>query len=338
MFRLPFLCLPVLILATAASAQTTQSYDFYICGTITQSDHGESSPEALSGLFRWGEDGNWHLIGPADPTVSAFAVDPTDRDLIYLTALNGLWRSSDGGSSWRISNDWTMTEGRAVAVDPRTPNTVYLALPDGIAVSTDHALTLERREHGLPERGKYTETIQVDRMTAGRVLAGTASGIYLTEDQGHLWSRVLSTERTVNDVQQSPHDPDIWMAVTDSAGAWISHDRGVTWTSIESLPDDEALYSLAFDLTHPDQIVVGSWSYGVWTSKNGGATWDQRNDGLPEPHRVTQVGVNPNTGRLYASVFQDTFYQSDDFGQTWTPGGLKGSKVNNFVIVPGLVH
>ena len=124
MSRLPFLCLPVLILATAVSAQTTPSYDFYICGTITQSDHGESSPEALSGLFRWGEDGSWHLVGPADPTVSAFAVDPTDGNFLYLTALNGLWRSSDGGSSWRICNDWTMTEGRAVAVDPRSSPTL----------------------------------------------------------------------------------------------------------------------------------------------------------------------------------------------------------------------
>jgi len=46
-------------------------------------------------------------------------------------------------------------------------------------------------------------------------------------------------------------------------------------------------------------------------------------------------GVNPNTGRLYASVFQETLYHSDDFGRTWQMDTLAdGSLINRFVSVP----
>ena len=51
-------------------------------------------------------------------------------------------------------------------------------------------------------------------------------------------------------------------------------------------------------------------------------------------HRVMRVGVDPNTGRLYASVFKETLYFSDDFGRSWLPDALEGSVVKKFIIVP----
>ena len=47
-----------------------------------------------------------------------------------------------------------------------------------------------------------------------------------------------------------------------------------------------------------------------------------------------RVGVDPNTGRLYASVFKETLYFSDDFGRSWSPDALEGSVVKKFIIVP----
>jgi hypothetical protein len=46
------------------------------------------------------------------------------------------------------------------------------------------------------------------------------------------------------------------------------------------------------------------------------------------------VGVHPETGRLYASIFEETLYYSDDFGRTWQPDVLEGSLVNCFVSLP----
>jgi photosystem II stability/assembly factor-like uncharacterized protein len=156
-------------------------------------------------------------------------------------------------------------------------------------------------ENGLPARGKYTQAIKVDRTRAGRVLAACEIGIYLTEDGAQNWRQVLPTKETVNDVQQSPHDPKLWLAITQSAGAWISRDGGVTWRTSPACPSDRALYNVTFDVTNPQRFAIGSWAQGVLTSEDGGKTWTDRNAGLPDGHCVWRVGVDPE-GRLYASV------------------------------------
>ncbi len=167
-------------LATAEAA-----YDFFICANINRNYVIGSKIVTTNGLFqRDGETSEWRHFGYNDTTISAVAFDPRDRDVIYTTTLNGIWRSLDGGESWRMMNSWDMTEGRDVAVDPQAPDTVYLALPDGVAVSTDRGMTWTRRENGLPDRGKYTQTLAVDRTVKGRVLAGCEKGIFLTANAG----------------------------------------------------------------------------------------------------------------------------------------------------------
>jgi photosystem II stability/assembly factor-like uncharacterized protein len=158
-------------------------------------------------------------------------------------------------------------------------------------------------------------------------------GIYFTENAGDEWRRVLETKDIVNDIQQSPHDPDHWLATTQSVGALSSRDGGLTWNRIENVPTDHSLYNVTFDMTDPDRLAIGSWGLGVLTSEDGGKTWQDRNTGLPKPQRVWRVGVDPD-GRLYASVHKQTLYYSDDFGRTWQPDTLRGSLVNYFVLLP----
>lgn len=319
------------LLASALSTAAAPAYDFIIIANINRNYIIGSKIVTQNGLYQRDAAGAWQHFGYNDTSLSAVAFDPRDHQIIYTTANNGLWRSLDGGKSWRQTNDWTMTEARDVAVDPNAPDHVFLALPDGVAVSTDRAQTLARRENGLPARGKYTQAIEVDHTRAGRVLAGCTLGIYLTEDAGQHWRQVFAATDQVNDLQQSPHDPRVWLAATQSAGALISRDGGVTWTAFAGVPSAHALYNITFDVTNPQRLALGSWTHGVLVSEDGGATWTGRNAGLPAPHRVWRVGIDP-TGRLYASVFGETLYHSDDFGRTWQPDALTGSLVNQFLL------
>jgi len=330
--KLPVFCLAMIMSAGAAFGSADAEYDFYICANINRNYVIGSKIVTTNGVFQR-TDGGWTHIGYNDTGLTAVAFDPRDRDVIYTSALNGLWRTLDGGKTWRMCNSWDMTEGRDVAVDPNAPDHVYLAITDGIAVSTDRAQTLVRKENGLPERGKYTQAIKVDRTQAGRVLAACEVGIFLTEDGADNWRQVFKTTDTVTDIQQSPHDPKLWLASTQSAGALISRDGGLTWKRIEGVPSDRALYNVTFDPTDSQRFAVGSWAYGVLTTEDGGKTWTDRNAGLPENPRVWRVGVDPS-GRLYASVYQETLYYSDDFGRTWHPDELAGSLVNYFVMLP----
>ena len=321
------------LLASAAFAAPAPTYDFYLCANLNRNYTIGAKVVAHNGVYQRDASGTWKHLGYNDGTITSVAFDPRDRNVIYTSALNGLWRSLDGGQHWRICNEWSMTEARDVALDRNAPDHVYLALPDGIAVSTDRGQTLVRRENGLPARGKYTQVLHIDRTRAGRVFAGCETGIYLTENGAQRWRRVLPTTDTVYDIQQSPHDPRLWLAATHSAGLQRSTDNGNTWVKIATAPSTNPLYNVTFDVTQPQRLALGSWSLGVLTSEDGGQTWVDRNAGLPAPHNVWRVGIDP-TGRLYASVAGQTLFVSTDFGRTWQPDTIAAAQVNKFLLVP----
>ncbi len=321
-------------LAGSLLAAPLPPHDLYVCATISLNYVIGSKLVTQSGLYERNPDGSYRHFGPNFPGIFNVAVDPRDPKVLYAASLNGALCSVDGGNRWRIGTSWDMTEPKDIFVDPNAPDHIYLALPDGIAISPDRGVTWPRRENGLPERGKYTQVVKVDRTTAGRALAGCESGIYLTENAGGHWRRLFATKTTITDLRQSPHDSKLWWATSQSNGALVSRDGGLTWTQVGAVPSAEALYNVAFDGTNPNRLAIGSWTYGVLATEDGGRTWTPRNDGLPGEHCVFRVGIDPDNGRLYAAVFKEAIYVSDDFGRTWKKSGLEGSTVYNFVFVP----
>lgn len=332
------------LLATASALAA--GHDFYICAVTNRNYVVGSTIVTINGVFRHEANGEWGHLGNNDTSIVSLSFDPRDHQVYYVASINGCWRTLDGGANWRCTTSWDMTEAKDVCVDPNASDHVYLALPDGIAVSPDRGTTWPRMENGLPDRGKFTDVITVDRTQAGRVLAGCEAGIFLTDNGAQSWRQVFRATTTVTDVEQSPSDPKLWLAATQNDGALISRDGGLTWRPMAGVPTEKALYNIAFDPTHPGHFAIGSWTYGVLTSEDGGATWVARNDGLPgkkagfrmpsDPgvHCVWRVGVDPDSGRLYASVVGEALYASDDFGRTWKNEGLDGSQVNRFVFLP----
>ncbi|MBI2513141.1 MAG: hypothetical protein HYV96_14280 [Opitutae bacterium] len=326
-------CSALLGLAVGAVA-ASPTHDLYVCAAINNSARVMGSrSESATGIFRRNDDGSFSHLGLNYPLMISLAFDPRDPRRLYVACLSGILRTLDGGETWRLVTGWNETEPKSVAVDPHAPDIVYAGLPDGFIVSHDEGLTWSRAESGLPARGKYTQTIAVDRARAGRVLAGCETGIYLTEDGARSWRRVFATTDTVDDIQQSPHDPQLWLAVTQSAGALCSRDGGATWERIGGIPTEKALYNLAFDATNSQRLAIASWTYGILVSEDGGRTWTERNAGLPDQHRVWRTAIDPDTGRLYAAVHEKALYASDDFGRTWRIAGLEGSVIQSFTFV-----
>src|SRR5690606_25553539 len=93
----------------------------------------------------------WTEIGPKlmNPTsgwnpgvgrVTAIAVEPVNQKLIYVgTPEGGLWKSTDGGSTWSPMFDQINNmQIYAVALDPNNSNIVYVGTNGaGIYKSTD---------------------------------------------------------------------------------------------------------------------------------------------------------------------------------------------------------
>jgi photosystem II stability/assembly factor-like uncharacterized protein len=330
---LALLALAVLPAVTAGCATT--GHDLYLFGAVNiQGRVAGSRDTSLNGMYLRQADGSFRHVGVNYPAMLGGSFDPRDPRVCYVAALSGVLVTRDGGQSWRIGTSWDITEPKGVMVDPNAPDTIYAALPDGIGFSPDRGQTWTRRENGLPARGKYTQVVTVDRTRAGRVLAGCEIGIYLTEDAGQSWRAVHPTKETVNDLQQSPHDPKFWLAATQSAGVLASRDGGLTWKPVAGLSSEKSHYNIAFDPKNPQRIALGGWTYGLLVSEDGGATWTTRNDGLPTKHRVWRTAIDPDTGRLYAAVVYDSLYVSDDFGRTWQAAGLPNSRISGFAFVP----
>lgn len=331
-----FRALGAILLGCLATGLTARAalHDLYLCAAFNNGSRVMGSKDGSSnGVFRLTSGGFEHL-GINYPLTISVTFDPSDPKVFYVASLSGVLRTLDGGKSWRLVTGWNETEPKSIAVDPHAPETVYTGLPDGIVVSTDRGQTWQRRESGLPERGKYTQVVQIDRARQGRVFIGCESGIYLTEDGAKSWRRVLETKDTVNDIQQSPHNHKVWIAVTQSAGALRSKDNGRTWTPIAGVPADKALYNVSFGSRSAQRIAIASWTHGLLMSEDGGDTWKERNAGLPPGGHVWRTAIDPDTGFLYVAIFGQGLYSSTDFGRTWSAAGMEGATVQTFTFVP----
>ena len=126
--------------------------------------------------------------------VHALAMD-TDGRILFLGAHTGLFRSEDGGRSWRkvaLPATHTHLDVMAVAVDPRAPGTIYVGTHEaGVFKSTDRGATWQTTNTGL--EGFDVHGLAIDPNEPQKLHAAVrekGEGIYRTTDGGARWTRV----------------------------------------------------------------------------------------------------------------------------------------------------
>ena len=287
-----------------------------------------------SGLHRLGGDSSWVHIGWNNPRVNGIAYDPARPDTMFVAAGNGALRTYDGGASWRITTDWRITEVQDVALDPHAPADVYLATAYGVWRSQDQGETWAEANTGLPPEGRhYTETIEVDRTTKGRVLVGTTDGVYASINGAKTWEQVGIAGVEVLDLQQSATQPERWIAATYQNGLFLSCNNGSSWTSGPDALADRSIHGVAFDPFSADRMVAVGWETGVQITEDGGETWTRRGEALPEDRFYEAIFDANVPGRIWVATLEAGVYFSDDLGRTWTSAGLDGTLVFDMLFV-----
>ncbi|MEX0986929.1 MAG: hypothetical protein WD052_05575, partial [Bacteroidales bacterium] len=121
----------------------------------------------------------------------------------------GLYKSDDGGESWRlVLSDNAWTGATDIVLDPDDPNTMY------------------------------TATWQRHRTVAAYMGGGPGSGIHRSTDGGETWEKLTTGLPKSNmgkiGIAVSPFDSDVVYAAIEldrrTGGLFISHDRGSSWT------------------------------------------------------------------------------------------------------------
>lgn len=321
--------LTALLLPLTVLSETT--HNLYLMASLSQDFTIGQRVTSNSGLYLSEDRQTAIHLGFHHPRLDQGDYDPRDPKVLYMAALNGILGTRDGGKTWKILTSWNMTEGKDVKVDPFNPDRVLAALPDGIALSENQGETWRYADQGI--RRKYTQTLAPDRSREGHLLAGTELGIFLSTDGSQSWERVLETTATVNHIVQSPHDPDHFLAATQENGAWLSRDGGLSWKQIHEGKTGTAFHHGQFHPHEPQILTLGGWGAGLLVSKDSGDSWT-RVSGLASDH-VWSHAMDPDyPNRVYACLYRDTVYVSDDLGESWNRFLFPGATIWAYLFVP----
>ncbi len=230
---------------------------------------------------------------------------------------DGVYRSDDGGKSWKNMGLKQSEHIGKIIIDPRDSNVVYVAAQG-------------------PLWGP-----------------GGDRGLYKTTDGGQNWKKVLNvSENTgITDVVFDSQNPDVLIAAAyqrrrhvwtlinggPESALYKSTDGGATWKKLKTgLPTEEmGRIGLATAPTNADMVYAIIESVdrkgGIFRSTDFGETWEKRNDFDSQAQYYAHIVVDPaNSERLY--VMNVFIMVSDDGAKTLRPLGERWKHVDSHCI------
>jgi len=221
-------------------------------------------------------------------SIGALAIDPQRPDIVWagtgegnprnsVTGGYGIYRSNDGGRTWKCMGLELTRYIHRIIIDPVDPDIIYAG-----AIGNPWAAHTER-------------------------------GLFRSKDGGATWQRILFTNETsgVADMVMDPSNPGkIFVAMWDhqrwpwffssssaGSGLWLTRDGGDTFEQVKGgLPETIGRIGLAIARSNPDYVYVyvESEPSAIYRSTDGGVRWEKRG--------VTNIGNRPF---YYAEIYVD---------------------------------
>jgi hypothetical protein len=308
---------------------------------------------------------NWTPIfdNEAAQSIGAIAVAPSDPKIIYvgsgeadmrsqISYGNGMYKSVDGGKSWKhIGLDDTRQIGR-VLVDPNNPDVVFVAalghaygpnVERGVYRSTDGGATWQKILYKNENVGaidlafdpKNSQTIYAALWATRRPpwtiyppSIGPGGGLFRSSDGGNTWTQLgngLPAEGTGRiGVAVSQSDANRVYAIVDHTdakrgGLYRSDDAGKSW---QLLSNDQRIWgrgwyfcNVVVDPKNPDKVYVSNTS--VYRSDDGGKTFIPIK-GAPGGDDYHQLWIYPDDGNRMILSSDQGVVVSVDGGLVWS--------------------
>ena len=292
-------------------------------------------------------------------SIGAVAVAETNPDIIFIgggetqlrgsiTQGDGVYKSSDGGETWRHVG---LRDTQAVArirIHPVNPDIVYVAAlghpygdneERGVFRSRDGGNTWERVLYVSPQAGAadliidrtnpnvlYASLWQVYRKAWKMWGGGPDSGLYRSDDGGDTWTELTENpgmpEGPIGKigVTVSPANPDrVWAIVeAPEGGVFRSEDGGATWrlTNNERKLRQRAFYYSRVYADPVDADTVYALNTGFYKSADGGETFDHV---IRPPHGDQHdLWIDPNNPLRMCNSNDGGGNVSVNGGETWT--------------------
>jgi len=252
-------------------------------------------------------------IGPAVMSGRIAAIDATATDPVTVwigSASGGVWKSDNAGVTFEpVFDDHTQSIG-TIRIDPSDPETVWVGAGE----------------------------------TWVRNSVSVGDGIYRTTDGGDTWEHLgLENTERIAKIAVDPTDGEtvyvcatghLWNANAER-GVYKTTDGGSTWEQIFFIDDNTGCADLDMDPQEPSILYAAMWQFrrypdffesggagsGLYRSMDGGETWSELSNGLPEGEKGRiAVAIAPSRPAVvYATVEtkNTALYRSDDLGSSW---------------------
>jgi len=273
---------------------------------VDSSDAAAQSP--LEGL-------NYRLVGPfRGGRATGVAGVISEPDTYYFgAATGGLWKTIDGGTSWKpLWDDFPEASPAvgAVAVAPSDPKTIYVGTGE------------------INIRGNVA----------------TGNGLYKSTDAGKSWHFIgLRDTQVIGRIIVDPSDPDIVLVAAlghpfgdnPERGVFRSTDGGAHWKKVLYVDAKTGASDVAFDPGNPKILYAGLWQAyrkpwimesggpggGLYKSFDGGEHWRRLSGGGLPAGILGRVNVapTPDPKIVYAMIEAKNggLFRTDDGGETW---------------------
>ncbi len=318
------------------------------------------------GVWRTDDYGRtWTPVFDDQPSgsVGAIAIAPSNPDVVYvgsgeglqrpdLSTGDGIYRSTDGGKTWRHLG---LREGRQIpqiAVDPQDPRRLFVAVlgspygpgPErGLFRSTDGGETFQKVLYKDEDTGAVDVVLDpADARTLYAVLwqarqgpwenaafEGPGSGLFKSTDGGDTWKPLTNGLPTFGEdglgrigIAIAPSNPRrvfATVAAKKKGGLYRSDDAGETWTLVNS---DERVTERGDDFAevkvHPkDPDTVFSASVVTWKSTDGGKTFTAFR-GAPGGDDYHRIWINPKDPEVMLLAADQGAIVTVNGGKTWS--------------------
>lgn len=243
------------------------------------------------------------LPGIEGESVRALDAAASDPDILVAGTLTGVFRSEDGGDTWkRISpaGHDEIKNVESVAIDPVDPRVVYVGTWHLPWKTTDAGRNWRDSHLGMIDDSDVF-TITLDRRTRRTVYATACSGIYRSLDAAGRWAKIRgipsSSRRTRSFLQDPDRAETVYAGTTE--GLWISEDDAASWrlATSKQLVVNSVVKTLG-------TILLGTDAAGVLRSEDRGRSFAASNAGFAE-HLVSRLLFEPGSGRLLAGIIGD---------------------------------
>ncbi len=268
-------------------------------------------------------------------SIRSLTVAPSDPKIFMAGTLEGVFRSTDGGTDWeRISpkDNVEIHEVESLAVDPLDPNIIYAGTWHLPWKTEDGGKTWAIIKQGIIEDSDVF-SIVVDPKQSSEVYLSACSGIYKSDNGGAKFDKVQgipSTARRTRVLLQDPGNLNTVFAGT-TEGLYRTFDAGKLW--VQTTRPDVIVNDVYVDPANSKHVLLATDRRGVLASDDGGDSFLPSSRGFSARQITAYSADDEHAATVYVGVVNDKdaggVFVSHTGGLSWShlSDGLDGHDV-----------